>query len=428
MLGHIGDRDEQLSRLIVSFRTLIGGLKDDRQAILGSLRGDLRPVGRDLRPPHGHPQAVRQGHQGAADRRRQHRQEQGRARPGAAGAAHQAEKVGRTAIYGSWFNFYLCEFQGRGQAARRAPTSRSRPTRRAPTGVISDEQPFRERNPVIVGAVSLAVSPGLMLRRLPRRRPAAHRRRRHLLRRLQPSPAGSRPTTRCASPASGSARSTRSTSTAAWSVDVQGRRRTRSSAPRPAPRSRSRPCSARCTSPSSRRAAASSRRARPSRSSGPPRRTTSSRRSRAWPAPPSRIDTDQLAGSLTTLADLTRNTPEEFRAALTGVIRLSANVAARTSRSTRCSQPRARSRKVLDERDEDIIALMRGRRHALPGAGGPPRGDPQPARRRPPRCRSELTGAGPATAAPTSSRRWTTWRTSSTCSTRTRTTSTTACG
>ena len=22
-------------------------------------------------------------------------------------------KVGRTAIYGSWFNFYLCEFQGR---------------------------------------------------------------------------------------------------------------------------------------------------------------------------------------------------------------------------------------------------------------------------------------------------------------------------
>ena len=22
------------------------------------------------------------------------------------------EKVGRTAIYGSWFNFYLCEFKG----------------------------------------------------------------------------------------------------------------------------------------------------------------------------------------------------------------------------------------------------------------------------------------------------------------------------
>ena len=31
------------------------------------------------------------------------------------------------------------------------------------------------------------------------------------------------------------------------------------------------------------------------------------------------IDTDQLAESLTTLADLTRNTPEEFRGALDGV-------------------------------------------------------------------------------------------------------------
>jgi phospholipid/cholesterol/gamma-HCH transport system substrate-binding protein len=39
------------------------------------------------------------------------------------------------------------------------------------------------------------------------------------------------------------------------------------------------------------------------------------------------IDTDQLAESLTTLADLTRNTPEEFRGALSGLSRLSANVA-----------------------------------------------------------------------------------------------------
>jgi phospholipid/cholesterol/gamma-HCH transport system substrate-binding protein len=37
VLVHIGDRDEQLSRLIGSFRTLIVGLKDDLQAILGSL-------------------------------------------------------------------------------------------------------------------------------------------------------------------------------------------------------------------------------------------------------------------------------------------------------------------------------------------------------------------------------------------------------
>ncbi len=37
MLAHLGSRDEQLNRLITTFRTFVGGLKDDRQAILGSL-------------------------------------------------------------------------------------------------------------------------------------------------------------------------------------------------------------------------------------------------------------------------------------------------------------------------------------------------------------------------------------------------------
>src|ERR1700712_2314072 len=44
------------------------------------------------------------------------------------------------------------------------------------------------------------------------------------------------------------------------------------------------------------------------------------------------IDTDQLAHSLTTLADLTRNTPDEFKAALSGVSRLSSNIAAKNDR------------------------------------------------------------------------------------------------
>src|SRR3954470_22935861 len=37
VLDHIGDRDDQLSQLITTFRTFVGGLKDDRKAILGSL-------------------------------------------------------------------------------------------------------------------------------------------------------------------------------------------------------------------------------------------------------------------------------------------------------------------------------------------------------------------------------------------------------
>jgi phospholipid/cholesterol/gamma-HCH transport system substrate-binding protein len=72
-----------------------------------------------------------------------------------------------------------------------------------------------------------------------------------------------------------------------------------------------------------------------------------------------RIDTDQLAGALTTLADLTRNTPEEFRAALDGVTRLSANVAAKDQQINELLVNLDKVAGVLDERDEDIVALMR---------------------------------------------------------------------
>ena len=71
------------------------------------------------------------------------------------------------------------------------------------------------------------------------------------------------------------------------------------------------------------------------------------------------IDTDQLAESLTTFADLTRNTPEEFRAALDGVSALSANVAAKNEEINTLLQNLRKVSGVLDERDEDIIALMR---------------------------------------------------------------------
>jgi len=47
-----------------------------------------------------------------------------------------------------------------------------------------------------------------------------------------------------------------------------------------------------------------------------------------------RIDTDQLAESLTTLAELTRNTPEEFQGTLQGLSVLSANVARRDDSSS----------------------------------------------------------------------------------------------
>ena len=72
-----------------------------------------------------------------------------------------------------------------------------------------------------------------------------------------------------------------------------------------------------------------------------------------------RIDTDRLAESMTVLADLTRNTPEEFREALSGVSALSANVAARDSQINSLLRNLGKVSGILDERDQDIVALMR---------------------------------------------------------------------
>jgi phospholipid/cholesterol/gamma-HCH transport system substrate-binding protein len=71
------------------------------------------------------------------------------------------------------------------------------------------------------------------------------------------------------------------------------------------------------------------------------------------------IDTDQLTKSLTTLADLTRNTPEEFREALDGVSRLSATVASRDEQINELLGNLERVSTVLDARDQDIIKLMK---------------------------------------------------------------------
>lgn len=71
------------------------------------------------------------------------------------------------------------------------------------------------------------------------------------------------------------------------------------------------------------------------------------------------IDTDKLAQSLTTMADLTRNTPEEFRGALDGVSRLSETIASRDQQINDLLQNLRVVAGVLDKRDEDIIALMR---------------------------------------------------------------------
>jgi phospholipid/cholesterol/gamma-HCH transport system substrate-binding protein len=72
-----------------------------------------------------------------------------------------------------------------------------------------------------------------------------------------------------------------------------------------------------------------------------------------------RIDTDQLAESLRTMADLTRDTPEEFRAALDGVSALSQNLAARDEQINTLLGNLRKVSGVLNERDQDIVTLMK---------------------------------------------------------------------
>jgi phospholipid/cholesterol/gamma-HCH transport system substrate-binding protein len=71
-----------------------------------------------------------------------------------------------------------------------------------------------------------------------------------------------------------------------------------------------------------------------------------------------KIDTHQLARSLTTLADLTRNTPKNFRHALSGVSALSGNLAARNEQIGTLLQHLRGVTTTLNARDQDIVGLM----------------------------------------------------------------------
>ncbi|HET9758537.1 MAG TPA: MCE family protein [Nocardioidaceae bacterium] len=72
-----------------------------------------------------------------------------------------------------------------------------------------------------------------------------------------------------------------------------------------------------------------------------------------------RIDTDRLAKSLTTLGALTENTPEEFRSALSGLSDLSQNIAARDQQLNTLLRNTKKVSTVLGDRRGDLVTLMR---------------------------------------------------------------------
>jgi phospholipid/cholesterol/gamma-HCH transport system substrate-binding protein len=113
VLDNLGDRDEQLSELILTFKTFIGGLEDDSDAILDSLdqisalsvetadlvKGIRSPFVEDIKQLRKLTKNI--------DRNKAELDRALQVLP------IKLTKVGRTAIYGSFFNFYLCNFQGK---------------------------------------------------------------------------------------------------------------------------------------------------------------------------------------------------------------------------------------------------------------------------------------------------------------------------
>jgi phospholipid/cholesterol/gamma-HCH transport system substrate-binding protein len=113
VLKTIGDRDQQLSALITQFRAFMAGLVQDKDAILNSLDSvsvlarETADITTGIRP--GFVSSVKELRK-VATNLNQGRDEIDRALQI---LPIKLEKIGRTAIYGSFFNFYLCEFQAK---------------------------------------------------------------------------------------------------------------------------------------------------------------------------------------------------------------------------------------------------------------------------------------------------------------------------
>lgn len=111
VLDHVADRDEQLTQLIDSFRGLIGGLNDDREAILSSLDSiselsvQTAALVTEIKDPFVKDIKELRKVAGNLDRNRKEIDRSLQVLP------IKLTKIGRTATYGSWFNFYLCHFK-----------------------------------------------------------------------------------------------------------------------------------------------------------------------------------------------------------------------------------------------------------------------------------------------------------------------------
>ncbi len=112
VLATLAGRDKQLSELIIEFKRFMSGLVEDKDAILGSLESvsalanETSDLAVGIRPAFVRDvKALRKTAKNLNDGR----DELDRAMQI---LPIKLTKIGRTAIYGSFFNFYLCQFQG----------------------------------------------------------------------------------------------------------------------------------------------------------------------------------------------------------------------------------------------------------------------------------------------------------------------------
>jgi phospholipid/cholesterol/gamma-HCH transport system substrate-binding protein len=113
VLETVGDRDHELSSLIVELRSFMAGLVKDKDAILDSLDSvsvlahETADLTTGIRP--GLVSSIKELRQVAANLN-QGRDEIDRALQI---LPIKLQKIGRTAVYGSFFNFFLCDFQAK---------------------------------------------------------------------------------------------------------------------------------------------------------------------------------------------------------------------------------------------------------------------------------------------------------------------------
>ncbi|MGH3383938.1 MAG: MCE family protein [Nocardioidaceae bacterium] len=112
VLDSLGKRDDQLTSLIIELQQFVTGLSDDREAILGSLDSvsaladETAGLASDVRPALVEDIKQLKRVAGNLDKGKKQIDDSLQILP------IKLEKIGRTATYGSFFNFYLCNFHG----------------------------------------------------------------------------------------------------------------------------------------------------------------------------------------------------------------------------------------------------------------------------------------------------------------------------